>query len=222
MESPSRVVSFFAPEGCTLSVDDGDDFLADRDLEVNDSLVPPAEVFAFCELGTNDVDPSLTLADVTCGDGVCNAGEVGSCPDCLCINADDCDGPPGDACSCQQGCEFDVPAPCCPDAAPVCGASGFECGDGECNRFLETCDDPNFESEAAIECLADCGSCANDCADGKCDPAEHAAGCTDDCTCTATLSCEGQAAPGGGCVCTAGCDNQAPCCFDAEDVCDPQ
>jgi hypothetical protein len=140
--------------------------------------------------GTTSAGPTTSATTTStggpvCGDGVCDAGEPGFCPqDCagacahpLCTKGDELD-PACDACVatvCQSDaycCDGSWDAQCVGEADELCGKAC--CGDGQCN-------------ESCSQCPADCGACT--CGDGQCD-GETCSTCEQDCgACPSGPSC---------------------------------
>lgn len=129
-----------------------------------------------------------------CGDGVCDAGEPGFCPqDCagacahpLCTKGDKLD-PACDACAatvCQSDaycCEGAWDEQCVGEADQLCGKAC--CGDGQCN-------------ESCSQCPADCGACPSEpqCPHSVCAPGAALSpnACSDPCVsqvCQQSPSC---------------------------------
>lgn len=152
---------------------------------------------AACDCGSGG------LAQITCGDGTCSAGEetCGGCPqDCACGPGSRCD---TDGKACLRTCGDGVCSPadrencssCAGDCA--CGLAYF-CDDGACSP---TCGDGTCEparGETCTTCGADCGcsgtatcvegACRSLCGDGTCEAArgEGCASCAADCACDAS------------------------------------
>lgn len=128
-----------------------------------------------------------------CGNGACDVGELGVCPDCGYCGDSACQPELGeDTFTCVADCEFEFcgngncgageepqgcPYDCCGVFSEVCG-DGVDndcngqtdevcCGDGTCDWF----------SESYGTC-ADCGSCGDTFCDGS---YEDAVSCPDDC-----------------------------------------
>ena len=124
----------------------------------NECAAPGSDACQTClslNCGSQLVACSNTTCPGTCGDGVCDQGEQGNCPEDCPVCGDNVCSPGEDA----QNCPGDCPA---------------SCGDGTCSPG-EGCD----------TCPTDCGTCPASCGDGECDPAfgESCTSCPSDCTC---------------------------------------
>ncbi len=105
--------------------------------------------------GSELVACSDTVCPGTCGDGVCDPGEEGSCPEDCPVCGDGVCSPAENGQNCPDDC-------------------GSTCGDGVCTP-----------DEGCESCPADCGTCGPSCGDGDCDPAfgEACTTCPSDCEC---------------------------------------
>jgi len=117
-----------------------------------------------------------------CGNEICDAGEVISCPD-------DCD--PETVCG-DSSCDDDENCGSCPDDCGLCPPPPF-CGDDICafGEVTSCPDDCDLETvcgdgmctdgeETCTNCAVDCGACPV-CGDGACNGGESCATCVADC-----------------------------------------
>ncbi|MCW5803896.1 MAG: hypothetical protein KIT31_16075 [Deltaproteobacteria bacterium] len=110
--------------------------------------------------GSGSSPPDAAASADVCGDGVCNATEIGSC-------TLDCGGTVGATCG-NAICEAGETSATCPGDCPA----GQQCGDG-------TCTPP----ENASNCPGDCGTTGGAvCGNLACEPGETEVSCPSDCS----------------------------------------